>query len=416
MLSAPFPAADSLSGPSNRGRHAVPLLAAALTLALSACSRTESVPEPVRAVRTQVVTARAVANDVEYAGEVKARIESRLSFRVGGKLTRRAVELGQPVKAGQLLAQLDPTDLQLGQEAARASLAAAQANFVQTEANYKRYVDLRAQGFISAVELEQRETALKAARSALDQAKAQSGVQTNQAAYSRLVADVAGVVTSIDAEPGMVVAAGTPVVRIAQDGSRDVVFNVPEDRVAGMRTLIGREGALKVKLWGQATPISASLRELAAAADPTTRTFLAKADIGRADVRLGQTANVVVAAVPVAAAGASGASSGPAAGIPVPMAALAEHGGRSQVWVLDPSRMTVAPQVVEVVGTDGQQAFLGSGLKPGQEIVIAGVHVLSPNQTVKRYQGGMSTSIVPVVPSASAPTADLASTPASAAR
>src|SRR5204863_9819347 len=184
-------------------------------------------PEPVRAVRTLTIVSASAGCSYEYAAEVKARTESRLGFRVGGKIIRRVVNVGDVVKAGQVLAQLDPQDLKLGQDAARAALVAAQANYDQTLADFKRYKDLRDQEFISSAELERRDTALKAARAQLDQAKAQASVQGNQAAYAALVADASGVVTGVDAEPGMVVGAGTPVLRLAHDGPRDVVFSVP---------------------------------------------------------------------------------------------------------------------------------------------------------------------------------------------
>ena len=164
-------------------------------VALAACSKPEPAPDPVRAVRTQTVSAASTGGTHEYAAEVRARTESRLGFRVGGKIVRRAVNLGDAVKPGQVLAQLDPQDLRLGQDAARAALVAAQVNLDQAEADFKRFKELRDQGFISSAELERRDTSLKAARAQLDQARAQSNVQGNQAAYASLVADVAGVVT-----------------------------------------------------------------------------------------------------------------------------------------------------------------------------------------------------------------------------
>ena len=157
----------------------------------------------------------------EFAGEVRARTESRLSFRVGGKLLRRNVDAGSAVKAGQVLAQLDPRDLRLGQDAARAALVAAQANYNQTLADFRRYKDLRDQGFISSADLERRDTALKAAKAQLDQAQAQASVQGNQAAYASLVADASGVITGVEAEPGMVVAAGAPVLHPEQADQKE---------------------------------------------------------------------------------------------------------------------------------------------------------------------------------------------------
>jgi RND family efflux transporter MFP subunit len=155
-------------------------------------------------------------------------------------------------------------------------------------------------------------------------------VQGNQAAYAALVADAGGVVTGVDVEPGMVVAAGTPVLRLAHDGPRDVVFSVPEDKGASMQALVARGGSVEVRLWGAAgARISARLREVAAAADPMTRTYLVKADLSGADVptlRLGQTATVAVAAP---------RREGVAR---VPLSALREDHGRSTVWVVDPRR------------------------------------------------------------------------------
>ena len=350
------------------------LLAALLgALLLAACSRPDSAPEPVRSVRTLTVGVDTAGGAYEYAGEVKARTESRLGFRIGGKLVRRQVELGDTVKAGQVLAQLDPQDAKLGQDAARAALASAQVSQEQAAADFKRFRELKEQGFISAAELERRETTLKAAQSVLDQARAQASLQGNQASYSTLVADVPGVVTAIEAEPGMVVAAGAPVVRLAHDGPRDVVFAVPEDRVAQLRGAAALPGALRVRLWGSAEPLPATLREVSAAADPVTRTFLAKADIGRAEVRLGQTASVLLD-LPRA----TGVTR-------LPLSAVAEAQGKTVVWLLDKATMTVRPQPVVVAGAEGNSVVIASGLAPGQTVVTAGVHLLTPGLKVKSY-------------------------------
>ena len=353
---------------------ALTLSTLALAGALVACSRPEPPAEPLRAVRTQTVGLGSSTATSEYAGEVRARVESRLGFRVGGKLLKRSVELGEAVKAGQLLAQLDAADLQLGQEAAQAVLRAAQANAEQARADLARARELFGQNFVGAAEVERRETALKAAQGSLDQARAQAGVQGHQAEYARLVADASGVITAVEAEPGMVVGAGTPVLRLAHDGPRDVVFGVPEDRLAQLR---GKPGALKVSLWGGAAgtqpELVATVREVAAAADPATRTFLVKADLGGADVRLGQTATVRLA----------GASRDDV--VHLPLAAVFEQAGRSTVWLLDAATMTVQAQPVTVAGAEGRQVLVSGGLAAGQEVVTAGVHALTQGQKVKRY-------------------------------
>jgi multidrug efflux system membrane fusion protein len=338
---------------------------------LGACSKPPTSEEPIRAVKVQTVAADAAGGLHEYAAEVRSRTESRLSFRVGGKIVRRAANLGDAVKTGQVLAQLDPMDLKLGQDAARAALTAAQVNFDQASADLRRFKELRDQGFISWAELERRDTSLKAAQAQLDQARAQAGMHGNQAAYSTLVADASGVITGVDAEPGMVVNAGAPVLRLAHDGPRDVVFSVPEDKVSQLRSVAG---ALKVKVWGaNGETLAATVREVSAAADPTTRTFLIKADIGRADVKLGQTATVMFELPKTP-------------GITkLPLTAVMEHQGRTAVWLLDQASMTVTPQPIQVAGAEGNSVLVRAGLAPGQVVVTAGVHVLTAGQKVKLY-------------------------------
>ena len=215
------------------------------------------------------------------------------------------------------------------------------------------------------------------ARAQLVQARAQSGVQGNQAAYAALVADAGGVVTGVDAEPGMVVSVGTPVLRVAHDGPRDVVFSVPEDKVAAMQALASQGGSVEVRLWGAAGgKITARLREVAASAEPTTRTYLVKADLSGAavpTVRLGQTATVSVAAP---------RRDGVAR---VPLSALREDHGRSTVWIVDPATMTTVAREVKIGGADGNDAVVIAGLASGDRVVTAGVHVLSPGQKVRLY-------------------------------
>jgi RND family efflux transporter MFP subunit len=222
---------------------------------------------------------------------------------------------------------------------------------------------------------------LSAARAQYEQARAQASVQGNQTRYATLTADASGVITSVDAEPGAVVAAGASVVRLAHDGPRDVVFNVPEDRVAQLRAVGGKPGALKVHVWNDGrTPIEATVREVAASADPATRTFVVKADVGRANVRLGQTATVKVEMPRVEGQ------------IKVPLTAVFEAKGAPAVWVLDKSSMTVKQQVVRVAGAEGNDVVLAGGVEAGATIVVAGVHVLTPGQKVRLYAERQTTA------------------------
>ncbi len=309
----------------------------------------------------------------EFAGEVRARVESRLGFRVAGKLVRRQAELGQRVKKGDILAQLDPQDLLLGLQSARAQLAQATTNRDLAAADFKRFQELRAQNFISSAELERREAALKAAQAQVDQAQAQGTVQGNQAAYASLLANVSGVVTAVEAEPGQVLTAGTPVVRIAQDGPRDVVFSVPEDRVTMMQT----GSQVDVRAWGADSVVRGQVREVAASADPVTRTFVVKVSLDpQRDLPLGSTVSVMphdlsLHGIPV---------------IKLPTSALRQEGKTTAVWILDPSSMTVQLQPVTVATADGNEVVLTEGLQPGMQVVTAGVHVLSPGQKVTIYK------------------------------
>lgn len=358
----------------------------ALAAGLTACSKPAPEPDPERAVRTLVVAGESAGHTLEFAAELRARTESRLSFRVGGKLIERRVGLGDVVKPGQVLARLDARDLLLAQDAARAAMQAARVNRDQAGADYKRFIDLHKQGFISAAELERRDAAFKAAQAQLDQAKAQADAQLNQASYTNLVADTAGVVTAVDAEPGMVVGAGTPVLRIAHEGPKDIVFSVPEHLIARLRVAASQPGALTVRMWGEGQEVlPAKLREVSAAADPVTRTFLVKAEAGRLDARLGQTASIslVLPKQPQA--------------IKLPLSAVLEQQGKSAVWLLDAKSLTVKLVPVTIGGADGNEVLIASGLVPGQEVVTAGVHVLTPGQKVRRYAAA-----TPAVPASAA--------------
>ena len=354
------------------------VLTAAVAL-LVACSKPAPNVEPIRAVKVMAIGINTFTSGYEFSGEVRAQVESRLGFRVGGKIIKRQAELGQRVKAGQVLAQLDPQDYKLAADSARAQLQVAATNRDLAAADYKRYSSLKEQNFISGAELERRDSVLKAAQAQVDQAQSQLNVQSNQAKYAVLVADVAGVVTAIEAEPGQVVTAGSPVVRIAADGPRDVVFFVPEDKVAGIKPGM----PVKVRGWAQdaSTALSAAkVREVSASADPATRTYQVKLALGSSSgtpLPLGATVYVL----PEGLGGVQGM-----AVIKLPTSALRQEGQASAVWVLDKSSMTVRSQIIQIATADGNEAVIAAGLQPGMLVVSAGVHVLSPGQKVSIYQ------------------------------
>jgi membrane fusion protein, multidrug efflux system len=361
--------------PSEAGRRAAYLCAVSAisaVMVLSGCSRQEAQQEPVRAVKVLTVGGSTLNVQFEYAAEVRARVESRLGFRVGGKLVQRQAEVGQRVSAGQVLAHIDAQDYQLGAQAALAQVALAQTQRDLALSDFQRYESLKAQNFISGAELERRETTLKAAEATLSQAKAQAQGQTNQATYTRLSATAPGVVTAVEAEIGQVVSAGQPVVRLAHDGPRDAVFSVPEQSALVFK--VGQEMQAQLGSTGQV--VTGRVREVAASADPVTRTYQVKLALEKAEqLPLGATVNVLAGQLPGSLAAA----------IKLPTSALRQDGAATAVWVLDETSMTVRSQAVQMGPIDGNQVVIASGLKAGQKVVTAGVHVLTAGQKVSEY-------------------------------
>ena len=381
----------------------LPSTALLLAMALAGCSKPPPVEEPLRAVKVLTVAASTFDTAPEYSAEVRARVESQLGFRVAGKILRRQAELGQHVQAGQVLAQLDPQDYRLAADAARAQQSAAATSRDLASADLKRYRELREQNFISGAELERRESTFKSAQAQFEQAQAQLASQGNQASYTTLVADVAGVVTAIDAQPGQVVSAGTPVVRIAQDGARDVVFAVPEDRAARIRP----GSPVTVRGWAGGAELEGQVREVAASADAVTRTYAVKVAI---DAATSPALGATVYARPKALSQAG------ASVLKLPTSALRQEGSGSAVWVLDKDTMTVRSQPVQVATADGNEAVIAAGITPGMQVVVAGVHVLSPGQKVSLYQGkSAAPPAAPAAPAAVAPSVPAAPAPAPAA-
>lgn len=368
---------------------------AALMTTLVACSKAEAPQEPLRSVKLLTVAGSDLNLASEFSAEVRARVESRLGFRVGGKLVQRPAEPGQRVAAGQLLALVDAQDFQLAAQAAQAQVSAAQSQRDLAAAEFKRFEALKAQNFISGAELERREASLKAADAALRQAKAQAQAQGNQAGYARLTASHAGVIIAVEAEVGQVVSAGQPVVRLAHDGPRDAVFAVSESAIMSIR--LGQSMQAMVLSTGQM--VQGTVREMAASADPVTRTYAVKLalapGVGGA-LPLGATLNVR----------APGLSSAVASAIKLPTSALRQEGQGTAVWVLDEATMTVNSQAVQLGPVDGNEVVVSSGLKPGQKVVSAGVHVLSPGQKVTVYGAAPTPASAPgavPAPSANAP-------------
>jgi RND family efflux transporter MFP subunit len=330
------------------------LLAATI---LAACGDKSPPPDAAssgpRLVKAQKVSLGDTPGERRYSGEVRARHESVLGFRVGGKLTERLVDAGARVKAGQPLARLDPAD-------ARLSAAQADANAALAAADFKRAQELREKNFVSQAALDARASAARAA-------EAQAQLTRNQAAYTTLAADAAGVIAAVLAEPGQVVAAGQGVVRIARDGEREVAIALPETALAGLKP----GSAATVSLWADGRSYAGRVREIAPAADAATRTFAARISIVGADAALplGMSATVSFAA--------PGQTS-----FVVPLAAIFQRDGRPAVWVIGKDG-AVELRAIEVAhyGDDGAQ--VRAGLAEGETIVAAGAFKLSAGEKVR---------------------------------
>ena len=346
----------------------------ACVVILSGCSRKEPAPDPVRAVKLLEIKAQPLEKVVEYAGDVRASTESSLGFQVSGKLLQRLVNVGDSVRKGQLLAQLDGQDYALAVQAAQAQVVAAKTQRDLAQADWQRFSALKDQGFISGVELDRRKANVQAAQAQLEQAQAQAASQSNQRNYTHLYAGADGVITAVAAEPGQVVAAGSPVVRMAHDGARDAVINVPED----VRSLMPVGKQVQVRAWASNDHWDGGVRELAASADPVTRTYVAKVGLEGADQpALGSTVQVVAQLDERVSANSA---------IKLPSTALLQQGGESAVWVFEGATSTLRLQKVTVQGVQGNDILIAEGLTVGMQVVATGTHVLTQGQKVSVYQ------------------------------
>ena len=304
-----------------------------------------------------------------FAGEVRARHEPVLGFRIGGKLAERFVDVGARVKKGDPLARLDAADVALALEGARAQLESAKADLALAEAELERHRSLFERQLVSRSLYDTRVAQRDAAQARVRQAKAQVSASGNQAAYARLLAPADGVIAQRLAEAGQVVQAGQPVFVLAQDGEREVAIAIPERRAAEFAP--GR--ALAVELWSEpGVRVPASVREIAPAADPQARTYAARVafDAGASRGELGQSARVYA----LEAAGST---------LSVPLSAVHGADGETAVWVVDAATATVHLRPVHAGAFGEATVPVISGLEAGEWIVAAGVHLLQEGQKIR---------------------------------
>ena len=343
---------------------------ATLVLALSACGHSAEPVEDVRPVRTQQVSRAGIDNTATYSGEIRARHEASLGFLVSGRIQRRLVEVGDQVAVGMPLFQIDPTDTTLNANASRTQVESARVQYQKAMQDYKRYVELGRSQLVSTSEVERMRMTMETARETLRAAQANYGVTANQASYTTLRATSSGVVTSITAEAGNVVAAGQTVVKIAERGEREIVISIPEARVDELRNASG----LSMELWAvPGRQYMGRLRELAPDTDAVTRTYSARISILDADdkVGLGMTGKLLVSL------------RGDDRLRRLPLTALYDDDGQPKVWVVDPKSARVQLRQVMVAQAQRDSVLISRGLRDGELVVTAGTNLLHAGQKVR---------------------------------
>ncbi|CAD1797451.1 hemolysin secretion protein D [Xanthomonas arboricola] len=343
-----------------------------LPLALIACGKAPpSDPRTAAPLVRVAIVEDAGAAARSFSGTVAARVQSDLGFRVAGKVQERLVDAGQRVKRGQPLLRIDPVDLKLAARAQQDAVAAAQARAQQAGEDEARYRDLRGTGAISASAYDQIKAAADAARAQLSAAQAQAEVARNANRYTDLLADADGVVMETLVEPGQVVAAGQPVVRLAHAGRREAVIQLPET----LRPQVG--SVAQATLFGNAAvTVPATLRQLSESADRLTRTFEARyvLDGALGDAPLGTTVSLRIA---------DDTAAGTQAGLQVPLAALFDAGKGPGVWVIAGNPAKVRWRPVTVLGLDDDHATVAGKLARGERIVALGAHLLRDGEQVR---------------------------------
>lgn len=354
---------------SRLSRHlgfALPLLA----LALAGCNPMTAEPaKPGRPVLVVSVNYEQQVPSRSFVGVVRPRVESDIGFRVGGKISKRLVEVGMTVDAGQALATLDESDLKLQSEQAEAELRAAKGVVAQAEATEGRVKTLRVNGWSTEAQLDQAKATADEARARLTRAERSVELTRNALSYATLVTDAAGVVTATLVEPGQVVTAGQSAVRVARLAEKEVVVAIPEALLARAKS-----ADAQVSIWSKPDKhYVAKLRELAPSADPATRTYLAKFSILDAggDVQLGMTATVVM--------------SDPASDrvARLPMSALLNQGDGPSLYVVDKLTGTIWLKQVAVKAYESTDVLISGGVDDGANVVALGVQKLDPAQRVK---------------------------------
>lgn len=339
-------------------------------LVLAGCGSEQEEAAPiVRPVRTVTIQKQAAGVPIVLTGRIEAEDEASIAFRISGRMIERLVQLGNKVEPGQVIARLEPQNEMNALRAAQASLTAAQGQLTEAQAEFRRQQTLAERGFAALAVYDRARQARQTAQSAVDAAEALLKNAQDQVDFTELRADAEGVVTQIGAEPGEVVQAGQMVVRLARQGGRDAVFDVPA------QVLRAAPGDPEVRVALVEDPQITAMgrvREVAPQADPVTRTFEVRVGLSQppAQMLLGAT---VVGRVEVDAGDV----------IEIPATALTQLDRQPAVWVVDAATSTVAMRTIDVLRFGPATVTVASGLEPGEVVVTAGVQALHPGQKVR---------------------------------
>ncbi|MGX8010317.1 efflux RND transporter periplasmic adaptor subunit [Mesorhizobium sp. ORM8.1] len=358
------------SSPSRLSSHpSVLLLVACAALAAAGCQKQQAAEKklPVM-VTTQTVALADYAPRTSLTGVIAARTLNNLSFRVGGRVAERLVDVGQHVDVGKVLARIDPQEQESDLRSAQADLDAAQAQQTQAAAAFQRQKTLLLQGYTTRRDFDSTDQVLKVAQGSVDAANSALANAKENLSYTELKAGAAGVITARQVEAGQVVQAAQTVFTVAEDGDRDAVFNVHETLVA--QTAPSPAVTITLLSDPQVRAVG-KVREISPAVDTASGSIRVK--IGIPDTPAG---------MPLGAAVIGTVSAKPVKAILLPWQALTSAAGKPAVWVVDPSSKAVAAAAVDVLAFDSGVVAVDKGLQEGQSVVTAGGQLLSPGQTV----------------------------------
>jgi len=346
------------------------IAAAALLAAMAAgCNKPTPPAEAARPVRTVTVEHLAEGEIVSLTGHVRTKDEVSLAFRLDGRMIERPVNVGDVLKAGQVVARLDPQIQDNALRTAEANLASLKAVLTQARLTFTRQQELLKDGWTPRSVFDEAQQKLLTVQAQIDAAQAQVRIAQEQQSYTVLYADGPGAVTAKGAEPGEVVRAGQMIVQLARQGGRDAVFDAPEQLMRtgprDPRVEIVLNDDPSVKAVGR-------VREVAPQADAATRTYQIKVGIENAPEAMPLGATVT---------GSIQLSAPP--GVEVPASALTEADGRPAVWVVDPQSHVVSLRSVEVLRHDSGSVVISQGLETGEVVVTAGAQTLRPGQKVR---------------------------------